>query len=205
MVDAKTPSMVTVCIYCGSGSGTGTRYTEAARELSAEIARRGMAIVYGGARVGLMGEVADTALAHGASVTGVIPQALLEREVAHEGLSRRYVVASMHERKERMEALSDGFIALPGGLGTLEELFEVITWQHLGLHDKPCGLLNVNAYYDRLLQFLYHAVNEGFISVRRLDKLIVSRTANDLLDRMWGPDSRENRTEPATSDSNDSM
>ena len=185
MTDGKDTSLRTVCIYCGSGSGVGTQYTAAARELAAEIAKRGMAIVYGGARVGLMGEVADTALSLGASVTGVIPDGLVQREIAHEGLSRQYVVASMHERKERMAALSDAFIALPGGLGTLEELFEIITWGHLGFHEKPCGLLNVVGYYDRLLEFLDHAVEEGFIGAQRSESLLISFTAADLLDRMW--------------------
>ena len=174
----------TICIYCGSGCGVGDSYIAAARELGAAIAGRGLAIVYGGARVGLMGEVADTALSLGASVTGVIPHGLVQREIAHNGLSRQYIVATMHERKERMAALSDAFVALPGGLGTLEELFEILTWRHLGLHGKPCGLLNTGGYYNGLLQFLDHAVAEGFIGAARREELIVAETAEALIERL---------------------
>ncbi len=183
MTGGTTEPVKTVCVYCGSGNGVAECYFEAARELSAELAARGIAIVYGGARVGLMGMVADTALSLGASVTGVIPEGLVQREIAHEGLTQQYVVSTMHERKEQMASLSDAFIALPGGLGTLEELFEIMTWGHLGIHAKPFGLVNTGGYYNQLIRFLEHAVREGFIGADRLEKLLVSEQPQQLLDR----------------------
>jgi len=152
-----------VCVFCGANPGARTAYGAAARDLGACLARRGVGLVYGGASVGLMGEVANAALAEGGEVLGVIPRALWEREVAHEGLTRLEVVGSMHERKARMADLADAFIALPGGVGTLEELFEVWTWAQLGMHAKPCGLLDVEGYYGPLLRFVDHAVAESFL------------------------------------------
>jgi uncharacterized protein (TIGR00730 family) len=152
-----------ICVFCGSSRGSRPAYSEAARRLGIELARGGIGLVYGGGRVGLMGVLADAALAAGGEVIGVIPEALLAWEVAHAGLTDLQVVASMHERKARMADLSAAFVALPGGYGTLEEFCEVLTWSQLGLHRKPCGLLNVERYYDPLLVLLDHAVAERFV------------------------------------------
>ncbi|MBP1627751.1 MAG: decarboxylase family protein [Holophagaceae bacterium] len=173
-----------LCIYCGSSTGRNPRFMTAAMELGRDLALSGITLVYGGAKVGLMGAVADGALSEGGRVIGVIPQGLVEKEVAHQGLSELQVVDSMHERKARMAELSDGFIALPGGLGTFEELFEVWTWDQLGLHAKPLGLLNVADYYNPLLAFLDHATAEGFVRPRNRDTLIVAGSASELLARM---------------------
>lgn len=161
MAEARPLSIV---VYCGSRHGEGGRYTEAARRLGQAIGTRGMRLVYGGANVGLMGEVADAALAAGAKVLGVIPRALMAREVGHHGLTELRVVETMHQRKQLMAEAADAFIALPGGIGTLEELFEVWTWRQLGYHDQPIGLLNVEHYYDPLLAFLDRSVSEGFVA-----------------------------------------
>nr|MDQ3828277.1 TIGR00730 family Rossman fold protein [Candidatus Tectomicrobia bacterium] len=155
--------MKRLCVYCGSNPGSQPDYTEAARNLARVLVKRNIEVVYGGASVGIMGVLADAILAEGGHVIGIIPQALVDKEVAHRGLSDLRVVKSMHERKTLMAELSDGFIALPGGLGTLEELFEVLTWALLGLHQKPCGLLNIRDYYRSLIDFLDHAVAERFI------------------------------------------
>lgn len=152
-----------VCVFCGSNSGENPLYVATARDLGATLARRGLGVVYGGAKVGLMGTLADAALAHSGEVIGVIPEKLQSREIAHDGLTELFVVESMHARKTMMAHLSDAFIALPGGWGTLEETFEVVTWTQLRYHVKPVGLLNVGGYYDRLLDFVEHAVHEGFI------------------------------------------
>jgi uncharacterized protein (TIGR00730 family) len=152
-----------VCVFCGSSNGAHPGYLEAARVLGATLAGRGIGLVYGGARVGLMGAIADAVLEHGGEGVGVIPEALVAREVAHTGLTQLHVVKSMHERKARMSELSDAFIALPGGFGTLEEFAEILTWAQLGLHHKPFGLLNVQGYYTPLLTFFDHAVHEGFV------------------------------------------
>jgi uncharacterized protein (TIGR00730 family) len=154
---------VRLCIFCGSSPGARPEYAAATVELAQLLASRGIGIVYGGASVGLMGLLADTAMQAGGEVIGVIPSALERREIARGGLTELHVVASMHERKALMAELSDGFIALPGGSGTLEELFEVFTWSQLGLHRKACALLNVEGYYDRLAAFLDHAVAERFL------------------------------------------
>src|ERR1051325_8659898 len=159
--------MQRLCVFTGSSSGARAAYAEAARELGTLLARRGIGLVYGGARVGLMGAVADAVLAAGGEAIGVIPQALVAKEVAHTGLTALHVVESMHARKAMMSDLSDGFIALPGGWGTLEELFEVLTWAQLGLHRKPTGLLNVDGYFDGLLAFLTHTVAEAFVRTDR--------------------------------------
>jgi uncharacterized protein (TIGR00730 family) len=155
--------MKSICVYCGSNFGERVSYLEAAQDLGAEMAERGITLVYGGGNVGLMGTVADSVLAAGGKVIGVIPQALVDKEVAHTGLSDLRVVGSMHERKSLMADLADGFIALPGGLGTLEEFCEVATWTQLGFHKKACGLLNIGGFYDGLLSFLNHATEEKFI------------------------------------------
>ncbi|MBE2314931.1 TIGR00730 family Rossman fold protein [Solirubrobacter sp. CPCC 204708] len=176
--------MKSVCVYCGSSAGNDPAYLEAARQLAAVLAQRGLRLVYGGASVGLMGAVADTALAHGGEVVGVIPQVLVDREVAHPGLTELHTVADMHERKARMAELSDAFVALPGGIGTLEELIEVYTWSYLGIHDKPLGLVNTNGYYDGLTTFLDHSVTEGFLRPETRAGLKVAADPETLLDEL---------------------
>lgn len=153
-----------ICIFCGSAQGISPAYTEQASALGTILAEKGYGLVYGGAHVGLMGAVADAALAAGGQVTGVIPQTLVDREVAHAGLSTLHVVASMHERKAMMAELSSAFVALPGGFGTLDEFCEIVTWALLGLHHKPCILLNTGGYWDGFLRFLDDAAGQGFIS-----------------------------------------
>lgn len=175
--------MKRVCVYCGSSAGRLPRYREAARALGHEIAARGLGLVYGGAGIGVMGAVADAVLDRGGEVIGVIPHNLATKEVAHAGLSELLVVASMHERKARMEGLSDGFIALPGGWGTFEEIFEMLTWAQLGMHEKPCGLLNVAGYYDHLFTFLEHAVAENFVRNEHQPMIIMEQDPVSLLDR----------------------
>jgi uncharacterized protein (TIGR00730 family) len=152
-----------ICVFCGSTAGARRDYASAARAVARALASRRLGLVYGGGNVGLMGVVADEMLAAGGEVVGVIPHALMAREIGHGSLTTLHVVDSMHERKALMADLSDAFLALPGGVGTLEELFEAITWTQLGLHRKPCGLLNVAGFYDGLLAFLEHAGTEGFI------------------------------------------
>lgn len=155
--------MKRICVYCGSRSGQGAGYTEAASRLADALCDRNLGLVYGGASVGVMGTVADGVLARGGEAIGVIPESLVRKEVAHQGLSELIVTQDMHERKRVMAERADGFIAMPGGLGTLEELFEILTWAQLRFHAKPCGLLNVNGYYDSLVAFLDNAVTEGFV------------------------------------------
>lgn len=155
--------MKAICVFCGSSFGNRDSYSQGAAETGRAIAQAGLTLIYGGAKVGLMGAVADHALAAGGEVIGVLPKALQEKELAHEGLSALHIVSSMHERKALMAQLSDSFIALPGGAGTLEELFEVWTWGQLGFHSKPCGFLNVDGYYDQLIGFLDHQTSEGFM------------------------------------------
>lgn len=152
-----------LCVYTGSRHGSRPEYHQAAETFGALLAREGVGLVYGGGRLGLMGVIADAALAAGGEVIGIIPQKLVDLEVAHTGLSELHVVDSMHERKARMADFSNGFVALPGGIGTMEELFEVWAWLHLGYHDKPCGLLNVAGFYDQLIVFLDRMVEEGFL------------------------------------------
>ena len=176
--------MERVCVFLGSSFGRHPAYVEAARTVARLLARRGLGLVYGGARIGLMGVVAEEAAAAGVEVTGVIPQSLVDREVANDALSDLRVVSSMHERKAAMAELADGFIALPGGLGTLEELFEILTWSQLGLHAKPCGALNVRGYFDGLGMFLDRATGEGFIAPQHRELLIVDSDAEALLDRL---------------------
>ena len=181
--------MRSLCVFCGSNPGASPAYAEAAARLGGIVAGRGMTLVYGGGRVGLMGVVADAALAAGGKVIGVIPEALATLELAHDGLTDLQVVGSMHERKARMSELADGFLALPGGIGTLEEWFEVWTWSQLGFHPKPCGLLNVAGYYDHLLAFLDHVTAERFLNETHRAMAIVDDDPERLLDRLaaWRP------------------
>ena len=171
-----------VCVYCGSNSGSLPAYAEAARELGSELARRGLGLVYGGGRVGLMGIVADAVLAGGGEVIGVIPQGLAKKEVAHFDLKDLRIVNSMHERKALMVELADAFIAMPGGFGTLEEFCEVLTWAQLGIHRKPHGLLNVAGFYDSLLTFFDHAMERNFIRAVHRELVITESDPARLLD-----------------------
>jgi len=173
-----------LCVFCGSSFGARDVYRSAAAEFGALLAERNIELVYGGARAGLMGALADATLAAGGRVTGVIPEALVGRELAHLGLSELHVVASMHERKALMASLSDGFVALPGGIGTLEELFEVWTWSQLGLHEKPCALLDIASFYGGLAAFMDHVVTEGFLKEKQREALIVEADPVTLLDRL---------------------
>jgi uncharacterized protein (TIGR00730 family) len=178
---------VSVCVFCGSSPGAHPDYEAAARALGAGLADAGAQVVYGGASVGLMGALADAALAAGGEVVGVIPQSLVDREVAHPGLTALHVVGTLHERKARMAELSDAFVALPGGAGTLEELFEIYTWGQLGLHAKPLALVNVRGYFDGLLAFLDHAMAEGFLPAEHRARLTVADGPTDAvqLNDMW--------------------
>jgi uncharacterized protein (TIGR00730 family) len=173
--------MKSICVYCGSSSRAGEVYFEAARELGRVLAHEHLRLVYGGARVGLMGALADAAMDAGGDVVGIIPRALVEKEVAHEELTERHVVESMHERKALMHELSDAFIALPGGFGTLDELFETLTWAQIGFHRKPTGLLNIGGYFDQLLAFCDHAVEEGFVHAAHREMIYVENSAQALL------------------------
>ncbi len=175
--------MKRICVYCGSSPGRDPAYLAAGRALGQLLVERNLGLVYGGAGIGVMGEVANAVLAGGGEAIGVIPEALAVKEVAHPALTRQYVVPSMHERKAMMVDLADGFVALPGGWGTFEELFEVLTWAQLGFHDKPCGVLNAAGYYDHLKAFLEHAVVEGFVPEVCRTMVIVEESAERLLDR----------------------
>ena len=181
--------MRSICVYCGAAQGRSEVYADAARALGSALAQRGLRLVYGGASVGLMGIVADAVLEAGGEVVGIIPESLMKKELAHPGLSELVVTHSMHERKTAMAERADGFIALPGGIGTFEELFEIWTWAQLGFHRKPCGVLNVASYYDKLLAFLDHARDEGLLAPSVRDVLQVADTADALLQRFsdWQP------------------
>jgi uncharacterized protein (TIGR00730 family) len=185
------PTIRRLCVYAGSNHGSRPDYAAAAERLARVLAERGIGLVYGGGHVGLMGVLADTVLAAGAEAIGVIPQALVDREVGHRGLSELHVVGSMHERKSLMAELADGFVAVPGGIGTLEELIEVYTWAQLGLHRKPLGVLNVRGYWDPLAALLDHAVEEGFLPAAHRAALLVADDPEDLLERFagWEPPS----------------
>jgi uncharacterized protein (TIGR00730 family) len=172
-----------VCVFCGSSPGARPAYGDAAEELARLLVADGIRVVYGGGHVGLMGRLADAVLAAGGDPIGVMPRALVEREIAHTGLSDLRVVGSMHERKALMADLSDAFVALPGGLGTVEELFEVYTWAQLGMHRKPCGLLDVDGYYSGIAEFLAHAVEERFLREDHRAMLVVEREPAVLIDR----------------------
>lgn len=170
-----------VCVFCGSSSGSRPEYSEAAKKLGRSIAHSNLGLVYGGAKVGMMGLLADTALEEGAEVNGVMPRFLVEREVAHKKLSKLHIVDTMHERKNKMAGLADGFIALPGGLGTLEEFFEVVTWAQLNVHNKPFGLVNTCGFYDGLLRFLDYAVSERFVRKKHRSMILVHEDPAALL------------------------
>lgn len=176
--------MKSLCVFCGSSPGNRPGYASLATRTGELIAKRGITLVYGGGRVGLMGAVADAALSAGGRVVGVIPQMLLDREVGHRGLSELHVVRTMSERKLLMGDLSDAFLALPGGIGTMDELFEAWTWTQLGLHRKPCALLNQDGYYDALLSFLELAVDQGFLQARYRAALLVATEPEAALDRL---------------------
>lgn len=181
--------MRSVCVFSGSSPGARTAYADAARHLGTEIARRGMRLVYGGASVGLMAEVADAALAGGGEVVGVLPQHMVDLEVAHDGLDELLITTSMHERKMAMADLADAFVALPGGFGTLEEFAEALTWSQLGLHAKPCGLLDVDSFYAPLLTFLDHLVAERFVTAENRRLVLTDTHPARLLDALaqWVP------------------
>ncbi|GGC04557.1 putative cytokinin riboside 5'-monophosphate phosphoribohydrolase [Oxalicibacterium flavum] len=178
-----------ICVYCGSSFGNQTVYAEAARSLAGALAARNIGLVYGGGNVGLMGVIANEMLRLGGEVTGVIPQALMDKEVGHKGLTHIHVVKDMHERKAMMAALSDGFIALPGGIGTLEELFEMLTWSQLDFHQKPIGVLNVEGFYAGLICFLQNLVDTGFVKAEQAALMMHEDNADALLQRLqtWVP------------------
>jgi uncharacterized protein (TIGR00730 family) len=173
-----------VCVYAGSNPGTVPAYADGAKALATTLAERGIGLVYGGGKVGLMGVLADTVLAAGGEAIGVMPQALIDREIGHPGLTELRVVDSMHERKALMAELADAFVAVPGGIGTLDELIEVYTWSQLGIHQKACGVLNVHGYYDHLAAFLDHAVTQGFLRPQHRAVLTVADEPAELLDRL---------------------
>ena len=176
--------MRSICVFCGSNTGAGDAYAEAARGLACAIAERGLKLVYGGGSIGLMGVLGDAALAAGTHVIGVTPRSLVDREVVHAGLTELRIVETMHERKALMAELSDAFVALPGGLGTLDELFEMLTWNQLGIHRKPCAVLDVNDYYGKLGAFLDHAVEQRFLKAEHRAMLATSRDPEALLDAL---------------------
>ena len=178
--------MKSICVFCGSHNGTREAYRVEAVRLGRTLAERNIGLVYGGASVGLMGVVADAVINEGGRAVGVIPQSLIDMEIAHTGLADLHVVASMHERKALMAQLSDGFIAHPGGIGTLEELFEIMTFAQLQIHRKPCGLLNIEGYYDKLIDFLNNAETQGFVSSAQTRYLLVDQTVDGLLDSFYG-------------------
>ena len=179
-------AMKSLCVYCGSSSGRLDAYAQAARALAGAMVERGIRLVYGGACVGIMGVVADEVLRRGGQAVGVIPESLMCKELAHAGLTELHVTPSMHARKTLMAELADGFVALPGGIGTFEEIFEVWTWAQLGFHGKPCGLLNVAGYYDGLTAFLDHAASEQFVRADQRRMLVVETDPAALLDRFAG-------------------
>lgn len=172
-----------ICVYCGSNNGSRPVYADAARDLADVLVRHDLELVYGGANKGVMGVIADAVLDRGGKVHGVIPKMLCEKEIAHQGLTELHVVSSMHARKSMMAALSDGFIAMPGGFGTLEEIIEIITWGQLRFHDKPCGLLNVDGYFDHLLSYLDHASAEGFLRAENRGMLLSDSGAAGLIQK----------------------
>ena len=184
-----TSKISSLAVFCGSNQGRGTRFTDVATRLGRYCGLNSIRIVYGGGRVGLMGVVADAAMANGGEVVGVITRALEEKEVAHESLSSLLVVDTMHERKAVMADAADGFVMLPGGFGTLDEFFEALTWTQLGIHEKPCGILNVDGYYDSLIEFLDRAVQEQFISEAHVNSVVVDVDPEQLIARMseWQP------------------
>ena len=183
MESAAGKPIKSLCVYCGASNGVATVYIDAARAMAAALVAAGVALVYGGGSVGLMGVIADEVMRLGGDVTGVIPQALIDKEVGHAAVTRLHVVGNMHERKAMMAELSDGFIAMPGGIGTLEELFEMLTWSQLGFHDKPIGLLNVAGFYDQLINFTEHLITEGFLKRPHARLLLYESVPSSLLER----------------------
>ena len=176
--------MKAIAVYCGANAGASPVYAEAARAMGRALVARGLGLVYGGGHVGLMGTIADEVLRLGGQVSGVIPQQLVDRELAHPGLTHLYVVKDMHERKAMMAQLSDGFVALPGGMGTLEELFEMLTWSQLGIHAKPVGVLNVDGFYDQLVGFMRHLLDQGFVKPQHAGLMMVESDPAALLTRL---------------------
>jgi uncharacterized protein (TIGR00730 family) len=176
--------MKSIAVYCGASFGADPVYADTARALAQVLVAHNIGLVYGGGKVGLMGAIADEVLRLGGEATGVIPRALVEREVGHAGLTRIFVVKDMHERKAMMAELSDGFIAMPGGMGTLEELFEMLTWSQLGIHAKPVGLLNVNGFYDGLVSFVGHLRAEGFVRAEHAGLMMVESTPEAIVRRL---------------------
>jgi uncharacterized protein (TIGR00730 family) len=176
--------MKSVCVFCGGNPGKNPAYLEAARGFGEQLARNGLALVYGGAQVGLMGAVADATLVHGGEVFGVIPEFIAAREIAHLGVTKLEVVSSMHERKAKMAERADAFVALPGGFGTLDEIFEILTWSQLGLHRKPCAVLNIAGYFDGLLTFLDHAADEQLLRPEYRAMLLVESDPARLVERL---------------------
>lgn len=176
--------MKSICIYCGSSFGNQPVYADAARVLAAEMVKHDIGLVYGGGKVGLMGVIADEILRLNGEATGVIPQALMDKEVGHTGLTQLHIVQNMHERKAKMAELADGFIAMPGGLGTLEELFEILTWAQLGFHQKPVGVLNVDGFYDGLVDFLQTQVRCGFVKAEQAELMLHAPTAPALMQQL---------------------
>ena len=182
--------MKSIAVYCGAADGAKPLYADAARVLARVLVERNIGLVYGGGKVGLMGVIADEVLRLGGEATGVIPKALVEREVGHAGLTRLFVVKDMHERKAMMSDLANGFIAMPGGMGTLEELFEMVTWAQLGIHAKPIGLLNANGFYDGLASFVGHMVGQGFVKPAHADLLMIEADPEALVHRLQAPGER---------------
>lgn len=174
-------TLKSIAVYCGSNTGNVATFSDAAKEFAKTCVARDITLIYGGSKVGLMGVMADQALKLGGKVIGVLPKSLLGVEIAHESLNELHLVDTMHERKALMNQLADGFVMLPGGAGSLDEFFEAFTWAQLGYHDKPCGILNVDHYYDHLLQFLEHAVSKGFIKAEQKEMIRVESTAQKLL------------------------
>ncbi len=178
------PQPTSLCVYCGSSSGAHPEYAESARDFGTDMARRGITLIYGGGRAGLMGTVADAVLAAGGKVVGVIPRQLVEREVAHPALTEMHVVETMHQRKTRMYELSDAFVALPGGFGTMDEMFEMLTWAQLGLHKYPCAFLDVRGYYAQLRTMMDHMVSEGFVRQEQRETVWFGDSMKQLFDWM---------------------
>lgn len=176
--------MKSVCVFCGSSSGNGVKHLLAAQKLGETLVKEGLSLVYGGGNVGIMGELANTVLKYNGKVTGVIPENLVKRESALKEVTELIVVKSMHERKARMSELSDGFIAMSGGIGTLEEFFEVWTWAQLGIHSKPIGILNADNYYTKLMEFIYQTVEDGFVNKKNLEMILIDSDPENLINKM---------------------
>lgn len=190
--------MKSLCVYCGSSIGASSAYADAARLMAKAMVDSNISLVYGGGKVGLMGVIADEVMRLGGEATGIIPKALMDKEVGHGGLTRLHIVKDMHERKAMMANLSDGFVAMPGGIGTLEELFEVFTWSQLGLHDKPIGLLNVSGFYDGLIAFLQQVVDQKFLRPEQASLLIHEESPEQLVARLrsFAPEPRGKLLDP---------